>query len=159
MSYCTKCGSVLEDNAKFCSSCGTVVSSDPPSSAKGFRLDDYTFRYKAEDISQNQTLSIFAYFSWFVLIPLLAAQNSPYARFHSNQGLVLAIFWTGWWVIAGIVSGIFRWVAFGWLELFVSTLMGILNLPFLILMILGIVNAASGKARELPVIGKIRILK
>lgn len=41
----------------------------------------------------------------------------------------------------------------------VGGIMGLCGLVFLALAILGIVNAASGKAKELPVIGKYKILK
>ncbi len=41
----------------------------------------------------------------------------------------------------------------------VCAITGLFGLVFLVLVILGIVNAASGKAKELPVIGKYKILK
>ena len=40
-----------------------------------------------------------------------------------------------------------------------SILLSVIGLLFFVLMIVGIVNAASGRAKELPVIGKIRIVK
>ena len=33
------------------------------------------------------------------------------------------------------------------------------NLVFLVLAVIGIINAANGRAKELPVIGKIKLLK
>jgi len=41
----------------------------------------------------------------------------------------------------------------------VGTLLGLVNLVFLVMLVLGIVNAANGRAKELPVIGKFKILK
>ena len=41
----------------------------------------------------------------------------------------------------------------------VGILLGLVNLVFLVMLVLGIVNAAKGRAKELPVIGKFKILK
>ena len=38
-------------------------------------------------------------------------------------------------------------------------LLPLLNLAFLVLAIFGIINAAQGQMKELPVIGKFRLLK
>ena len=43
--------------------------------------------------------------------------------------------------------------------MFIATLFSLLGIVFLVLVIIGIINAANGKAKELPVIGKYRILK
>jgi uncharacterized membrane protein len=41
----------------------------------------------------------------------------------------------------------------------VGTLLGLVSLIFFILMIIGIINAVKGEMKELPVIGKYKILK
>ena len=93
-----------------------------------------------------------AYIGILVLVPILAAKNSKYARFHANQGLVLFIAE----VIYNIVSAIIRAI----LPLaVVNIILWVISVLFLVLSIIGIVNAATGKAKELPVIGKIRIIK
>lgn len=38
-------------------------------------------------------------------------------------------------------------------------LLGLVNIIFLVLAIIGIVNAVNGKAKELPIIGKYRVIK
>ena len=52
---------------------------------------DTTAEYEPEDIEKNRILALFSYLSWLVLIPLIAAKDSKFAKFHVNQGLVLAI--------------------------------------------------------------------
>ena len=102
-------------------------------------------------------MGVLAYLSWLVLIPIFAAKDSKFARFHANQGLVL--------LIASAIFGVVRWIlseilfAISWRLYFVTIIISLLGLAFLALAIIGIVNAATGKAKELPVIGKIRILK
>ena len=99
-------------------------------------------------------MALLAYLGFLFLIPLLAAPNSRFARYHANQGLVLFIFGA----IAGVVSGVICVIPFvGWIRGgILSAAVGIFDL---VLMILGIVNAANGQAKQLPLIGGITILK
>ena len=114
--------------------------------------------FEKEDIDDNKGMSILAYISWLVLIPIFAAKKSKYAQFHANQGLILAIIDTAYWIINGVITGILMVVS-PIASAIVGGIMGLCGLGFLVLAILGIVNAASGKAKELPVIGKYKILK
>jgi uncharacterized membrane protein len=115
--------------------------------------NDETAEYSQEDIEKNKVLSIFAYLSWLILIPLFAAKDSKFARFHCNQGLVLAIAEIIVWIVFGILSNI---PFIGWLF---AILNGLISLVCLIFSIIGIVNVVNGRAKELPFIGKFRLLK
>ncbi len=114
---------------------------------------DITAEMDPNDIQQNKVMAILAYLSWLVLIPLLAAKESKFARFHCNQGLILAIAEIACWILFGIlgiipfIGIIFRII--GWLA----------DIAFFVFAILGIINAYNGKAKELPIIGKFQILK
>ena len=109
---------------------------------------DITAEMDPNDIQQNKVMAILAYLSWLVLIPLLAAKESKFARFHCNQGLILAIAEIACWILFGIlgiipfIGIIFRII--GWLA----------DIAFFVFAILGIINAYNGKAKELPIIGK-----
>lgn len=113
---------------------------------------DTTASFDPEDIRQNKAMAILAYISWLVLIPLFLAKNSKFARFHCNQGLILAIVEIICWVVLGILGGL---PLIGWIFRLVN---GILGIVFLLLAILGIVNVVNGRAKELPVIGSFKIL-
>ena len=54
---------------------------------------DTTSEYDPQDIEENKFMAILAYFGILVIIPILAAKDSKFARFHSNQGLILCILW------------------------------------------------------------------
>ncbi|MBQ9133136.1 MAG: hypothetical protein IJX64_01235 [Clostridia bacterium] len=111
---------------------------------------DTTAEFDQNDIQQNKVMAVLAYFGLLFLVPLLAAKESKYAKFHTNQGLVLWI--AG--LIAGVVSSILAVIPV------VGEILGaLISLVMFALMIIGIVNAATGKAKELPVIGKIKLLK
>ena len=114
---------------------------------------DTTDEYEEEDIQQNKTMGILAYLFWLVLIPLFARKGSKYVRFHVNQGLILSICWTAVAIVCSILSMI---PYVGWLFAVIEY---ILSLAFTGLAVFGIVFVAKGRARELPLIGKYRILK
>jgi len=113
---------------------------------------DHTAEFDAADIEQNRVMGILAYLSWLVLIPLLFAKDSKFARFHCNQGLVLAIVE----ILCGVVLKILRGLPLiGWIF---SLAGGLLSLACLVLAILGIVNAINGKAKDLPLLGTFHLL-
>ena len=119
---------------------------------------DYTNTFDPADIQQNKLMGVLAYLSWLVLIPIFAAPKSKFARFHANQGLVLAIVHTAWIILSTILEFILTIINgyLGWIFGIIFTLLG---LVFIVPLILGIINASNGRAKELPLIGKIRILK
>jgi len=103
------------------------------------------------DAEKNKTFGILAYIIFF--IPLLAAKDSPFAKYHANQGLALCLTMLVSLTVLGILSMIpFVGFVFGMLHI-------LLYLVFLGLVVLGIVNAAAGKCVPLPVIGGIKLIK
>ena len=106
---------------------------------------DETAECDQADINANKVMAILAYIGILFLIPLFAAKDSKCARFHTNQALILFITE----VIAIIISKI---PVIGFLGTILSCLCSIFA-------IIGIVYAAQGKAKELPLIGKYKILK
>ena len=106
---------------------------------------DSTSEYEADDVENYKIISIFAYCGILFIVPLLAGKDSKYARFHTNQGIILFIFY----IILIFLSTL---PTIGWVFKLGHLLVAILA-------ILGIFHAITGKARELPLIGKFRILK
>ena len=120
------------------------------------------------DISDNKVFALLSYIGILVLVPLIAAPKSKFARFHANQGLVLLIGEVAYGTVRGVLLGvlkllrqitIFSGALFGPVYWVVNILTGVLSLAFLVFAIVGIINAAQGKAKELPVISKFKILK
>ena len=118
---------------------------------------DTTSEFDPNDINQNKIMAILAYFGILVVIPILAAKESKFARFHANQGLVLFIASVAYWIMLEIIKSIIVSISTG--LLLITTILGLTYLVFLVLGIMGIVNAATGKAKELPIIGKFSLLK
>ena len=114
---------------------------------------DFTSEMDPNDVESNKLMGILAYVSWLVVIPLLFARNSKFARFHVNQGLVLAIAELVIVVVCGILDGI---PLIGWIFSLIESLVGLVCLIFAII---GVVNVVNGRAKELPFVGSFRIMK
>lgn len=110
------------------------------------------------DVEKNKIFAVLAYLGILVLVPILAAKESPFARYHANQGLVLLIASIIAYVGVAIISVICTMVApiMGCVFMVVFICLG---LGLLAMVIMGIINAATGKMAPLPLIGKYKILK
>lgn len=166
MLNCKKCSTQVEEGVKFCPACGEPIEEVCEKEARNDfaskvsqlnETPDTTAEFDKADIEQNKIFAVLGYLSWLVLVPIFAAPKSKFARFHANQGLVLAITEVAYWIATAIISVVLS--AISWRLGFISTILSIVNIVFVIFTVLGIVNAANGKAKELPLIGKFRILK
>lgn len=119
---------------------------------------DKTHEFDPEDIEANKMMGMIAYLSWLVLIPIFAARNSKFARYHANQGIVLAIIETGYILLSAVVNSIVYEISLKYGTL-VSTILTLCGMILVILAVIGIVNALKGKAKEIPAFGSIKILK
>lgn len=112
----------------------------------------------ANDVQQNKAMAILAYLGILVLVPIFAAKESKFARFHANQGLILLICSVGLWIVVEILVRVFLHISFG--LLFLTGLLSFaMWVVIVVFSIIGIVNAAKGQCKELPLIGKFQILK
>jgi uncharacterized membrane protein len=104
----------------------------------------------AKDAEKNRAFGILAYIGILFLVPLLAAPDSKFAKFHANQGLNLfigeCILGIAWWVLVWIP-------VIGWLAGFAAWVI------LVTLSIMGIINAANGKMQKLPLVGDIQLIK
>jgi uncharacterized membrane protein len=110
----------------------------------------------AEDAEKNKVFGILAYLPPFLfIVPLVVAKDSPFAKYHANQGLVLCLASIALWVVLSILSVVFSMIGLGFLALFLN----LIGLAVFALVVLGIINAAAGKCVPLPVIGGIKLIK
>lgn len=113
-------------------------------------MNDETYRFDPNEIRSTTSLCILCYFGPLFLVPMFVNKNSPYTKFHVNQGIVFLLLSA----ILGVVSRILSWIPF--IGALISSVIGI---SIFVLMIIGIVNAAQGKAKRLPIIGNIDIYR
>lgn len=117
---------------------------------------DHTENYEKEDIQKNKDLCILSYLGILFVIPLIVSRNSKFSRFHVNQGLILFLSE----IVLSAATGVgriypFRLFPFSMFSGIVSAVYGLIVLYFVVV---GILNAVNGKAKELPIIGKIRFI-
>lgn len=100
--------------------------------------------------STSNLFAILSYVSYFLGLPFwlfpivpLAMKRDAFSVYHAKQALTLIIVI----VVAAIVSVPLMFVAIGFLTIFAALIIG------LVLAILGIVNAANGAMKPLPLIG------
>ena len=110
----------------------------------------------ALDIEHNKIFAVLAYIGILFLVPLLAAPQSRFARYHTNQGIVLFLsvlilsFALGFLAAIPIINiilipiGVSAWF--------------LLSAGGLVFMIIGIIHAVSGEYKPLPWIGHFRLL-
>ncbi|MCQ2771299.1 MAG: zinc-ribbon domain-containing protein, partial [Clostridia bacterium] len=128
MAICKKCGQEVDDGVNVCPLCGTKMNEEKSSSnfEEKFKeinnTTDSTSEFEEQDIQSNKAMGILAYLSWLVLIPLFAAKGSKFARYHCNQGIVLAIAEIIAIVVLGLLSGI---PFIGWIFSLVEGLIGL----------------------------------
>ena len=159
MAFCGKCGAQLNGGAKFCPSCGAPTGSEQAQQQTYQQPQQQAYAPVQSDAQQNKVMGILAYLSWLVIVPWIAAKESPFARYHTNQGLVLAIVEIAWWILSAILTAIATAAySLGFLAV-IGVISWILGIVFLVFSILGIVNAAKGEMKPLPIIGGIKILK
>lgn len=93
-----------------------------------------------KDAEENKLIAAISYVSVLCLVGLLGKKDSPYVQYHAKQGFVLFIAEIAFMVI-GIVP------ILGWFIGFFG------SIATLILSIMGIINAMSGKKTDLPLVG------
>lgn len=119
---------------------------------------DETENYDEAAKNSGKAMSILSYIGFLVFIPFFAEKENPFVRFHAKQGMNLLIDGAIAMGAAWITNFIFMWIpVIRWFIIpFVNTAVygGITALA-----VIGIVYAAKGKAKELPIINKLRIIK
>jgi len=162
MPFCGKCGAEMQDATKFCSSCGAEINAGTAVNTEqqqpGFG-EEQSYKYEPpiapgapsqediRDAQDNKTMAIVAYLLFF--IPLLTGdyKKSAFLKFHTNQGTVLFVAA----VALSVVTGAISFVIWAWPI--------ILFCAILVIAITGIINAANGVMKPLPIIGGIELIK
>jgi len=107
----------------------------------------------ADDAGDHKGLAILGYILPILFfLPLLSEEGkkSEFARFHANQHLILLIAIFGLYILHNILFTMFFMGGF--------FIMQLINIAFLAFVIIGIINAAKGEMKELPLIGSFKIL-
>ena len=108
-------------------------------------------KFDKEEAFNYKTDAIISYIPFVCLYEILINKwkKSEYLKFHVNQGLVLTLLW--------FLSLILNRSFFS--NIFISFMSYLLICCCLLLSLFGIVNTNNGESKELPLIGKIKLIK
>ena len=136
------------------------------------KTPDHTNDYDPNEVVKAKGISIAAMFGITFWVPLVLRRNSMFGRFYANQGLLMLILCIPFSILFAIFSGIVGVACshdaavagassgltfMGWImDLIVFAIC--YAIPIFIL-ILSIKNIRAGKAKEIPFIGFLRIIK
>lgn len=115
-------------------------------------------QFDPKDVEQNKVMAILAYFGILVLVPIFAAPQSKFARFHANQGLILFIAWICCYAVMHVDVRVLYSVSTALTGL-ITLIVFVAYIALIVLAVIGIINAAQGKCKPLPVIGNFKLLK
>ena len=101
--------------------------------------------FDAEDIERNKGDAAVANIPILFWLPLVAAQDSAFAKFYANQGLLF--------LLACIVLPFVNIIPILGQIAYVGC-----GIALLVFIIMNIVAAAKGEAKEAPIFGSIKIL-
>lgn len=104
------------------------------------------------EIQDGKTMAILAYLGILFIIPLLAARDKKFAMYHTEQAIALwiafIVIYIAMWILMFIVGQISSSLAC------IISILGIIPwLAYVVLWIMGLINAVGGKVKELPVVG------
>lgn len=120
---------------------------------KLFDTPDHTGEFSEEEIKAAKVISIHAYFGVVFFLPLCFKKGNKYGRFNANQGLILFICEA---IVSAVSSALSKIPVFGTINSIVCYLIQLVLLAFAIV---SIVNVAKGKAKEIPLFGKFKLIK
>ena len=154
MKTCPNCGALIDENVKFCPTCGVPATTEAPARPYApVRGDpyDHTHEFDPRDIADNKLYGILVYAASLlgIIVALLAVPRSPYVSFHIRQSLKLMI--TS--VIIGFVTVVLAWT------LIVPFVGGIALIIILVVYVICFVRACKGQAIEAPIVRGIGFLK
>ncbi len=107
----------------------------------------------ATDTEEHKVYGIISYLAILFVVGLQVAPQSRFVRFHANQGMVLCLTM----VLVELAGRFLDWLPMVGRYLVWGT--QVLGFGCVILMVVGMINAARGESKRLPVIGGYDLLK
>lgn len=176
MAVCRNCGSQMPDNARVCSRCGAKADINYQHQQNQYghtyqqnRKTNGEPSFDPRDVEANKIYAVLSYFSILFFIPLVVCPNSRYARFHSNQGLILLILSVllniAKDIVNTVIGAVFTVSSYGysytnWFGVVLQTIIGTAaGLVIAVMFVIGVYNAYRGVVKELPLVGGFRLIK
>ncbi|HPS65003.1 MAG TPA: hypothetical protein PK447_05465 [Ignavibacteria bacterium] len=105
-----------------------------------------------EEIESGKAMAFVAYIIFFIPLLIEEQRKNKFVMYHTEQALVLVILWVIIWIAQAILSAIIFAISFH--LYFLVVIINLLWIIPLVLWILGVVNALTGKVKEVPIVGQ-----
>ena len=123
-----------------------------------------------DDIETHKGVAILGYIPPRFVVPLMVAPQSKFARYHANQGLLVFIsaaavllscivLQVSWDVLFPIVDRFGLGILYFFASCFVHLGQIVLILLVIALSVMGIIHAANGETKPLPLLGRYILIK
>ena len=166
MAFCKNCGQQINDDAAFCPNCGTTVgNAQQPQQAP---VQPQVMNNNGEPLPNEKGVAWLSYVGLLFLIPLFVKKDSEYCKFHVKEGATLFAVDLAYLIVKSILLLIIDlptrtyyygfYIHSGIYHVF-NVLFSLGYIFLVVVSIMGIVRAATGKKLELPLIGKIPFIK
>ena len=182
MAFCSKCGVKLEKEAKFCRECGNEIVTTKKTAKKDEKVEeiknsideimdtkDSTDKFTKKDAKENMGFALISYLGVLALIPYFLGKSSKFVQYHAKQGMNLLIVWAGYIIAYNLLALIkvtkrvtyfgYTYASYKITPWWIKVPMSVVGVGIFALAIIGIVYVCQGKAKELPIVGKIKIVK
>ena len=125
--------------------------------------EDHKSEYNELEVKQNKTPSLLTYIPLVSLYYILSGKykNSEYLKFHVNQGLNITILTVIVFFISETINMIFsrNSLVLNSTPVILSFIIYTLYFVIFLGILFGVINTSNGNSKELPLIGKIKLLK
>lgn len=125
---------------------------------------DYTDTFSLEEIESGKALSIVSYL--MPLVPFILSKKNNYVRFHTLNGMNILFTYLIFLIIKRTLSYIFGTpcdLVSGLkciiLPISLRIFFALINMIFSFIVLYGVLNVCNNKAKEIPVISKIKLFK
>ena len=140
--YCPSCGKAVAVKTTKCSNCEYDINEKLFS----FEHEKTEKDLQKLDIKNNKLYALSSYFGPFVILSFLKSKESDFTKFHCNQGILLCMMY----VLSGIIFLLPN------IGMPLGFAMSFTSLSF---SVMGMSNVFKKTKKELPIIGKYKILK
>lgn len=125
---------------------------------------DYTETFSLEEIESGKALSIVSYL--IPLVPFILSKKNNYVRFHTLNGMNILFTYLIFLIIKRTLSYIFGTpcdLVSGLkciiLPISLRMFFALANMIFSFIVLYGLLNVCNNKAKEIPIISKIKLFK
>jgi uncharacterized membrane protein len=153
MTYCSKCGTALNEGTTFCGSCGTQVigsaSGSAAAPAAGIQVTGLTSNVAAA------LAYLLGFVTGIIFLVIEPYNKDPFVRFNAFQSIFLSVFYIVFSIVWGVLFSMLLIGGLGFLFSLIALALRLVELAFFLLWLLLMYKAYKNERFSLPIIGPL----